>query len=53
MAPIVKARGSFTGDKTMMGDAHLAWESVVKDTDHGHFVLCVYDKIADKITVSY
>lgn len=51
MAPIVKARGSFTGDKTMMGDAHVAWESIVKDMDHGHFLLCVYDKIADKITV--
>ncbi|CAD7926716.1 unnamed protein product [Amoebophrya sp. A25] len=52
MSAVTKARGSQMGDKTLLGDAQSAWKSIVADRDHGHFMVCTYDKLADKIVVA-
>ncbi len=32
-----------------MGDAISVWESIAKDTSHGHFAVFVYDPIKDAL----
>lgn len=49
--PEQNAPGSYSKSKTHLGDAHLAWDQVKSDKDHGHYLVLTYDERKDALQI--